>query len=93
MSNPFEKPSHGKSIDTAPRDGTLIMVGDPEVGRFLMKWNPNATNGLFPGAVGFWETPNGSMTWSEHNDCGPTYWYEPEVDFTNVEFLPAHRKS
>lgn len=60
-------------IETAPRDGTLIIVGDPDVGEFPMRWGHIQKNGLFPGVVGMWVLSDGSMTWQEE-DAGPTSW-------------------
>lgn len=61
-------------IATAPRNGLSIIVGDPDCGQFIMHWEPAAENALFPGALGFWVALDRSMTWSEHDDAGPTYW-------------------
>ena len=66
--------SANQPIATAPRNGLSIMVGDPDCGEFIMHWNPVATNGLFPGVMGFWESVDRSFTWSEHDGAGPTYW-------------------
>lgn len=63
------------TIGTAPRDGTLIIVADEEVGAFPMRWNYKAENDFFaPGITGMWETPDKSMTWTEHDGFGPRYW-------------------
>lgn len=65
-------------IETAPKDGTIILVGwrlpeDTEMQEwFVMQWGHIQRNGLFPGDVGMWVAPNGSMTWHETN--GPTHW-------------------
>lgn len=62
-------------IATAPKEGRAIMVSHPDVGAFLMCWNPTATNHLFaPGEVGMWEAPDRSMTWKEGED-GPSEWW------------------
>jgi len=63
-----------QEIGTAPRDGTVIEVGDRDAGAFPMRWSASQTNGLFPGATGFWVTPGDDMTWSEHDGYGPTLW-------------------
>ena len=62
-------------MSTAPRDGRTVIVGDDDVGEFLMRWNVDARNDLFaPGVSGMWEAPDKSMTWTEHEGAGPTYW-------------------
>lgn len=61
-------------IDTAPRDGTLIYIGDPDVGEFPMQWAHIQRNGLFPGVVGMWVMPKGEMTWNDADGFGPTVW-------------------
>lgn len=61
-------------IETAPKDGRVIVVMQEDVGSFLMAWNPTATNHLFaPGQMGMWEASDRSMTW-RNDDCGPTHW-------------------
>jgi hypothetical protein len=61
-------------ISTAPRNGLSIIVGDDDVGEFLMHWNPTGENPLSQPGIGLWETPDRRMTWSEHDGCGPSYW-------------------
>jgi hypothetical protein len=61
-------------IHTAPRDGTLIWISDMDGHTAPMRWNAERENGLFPGVVGFWELSDGSMTWNEEGDLGPTHW-------------------
>ena len=73
--HPFMQP-----IETAPRDGTLIVVGDPDAGWFPMQWGHIQQNGFFaPGVVGMWIMPDGSMTWTEHGGFGPSEWCTTEV--------------
>jgi hypothetical protein len=61
-------------IETAPQDGRVILVGDPDVGEFPMAWNPVGTNVLFaPGDVGIWEMFDRSFTWRA-GEYGPTSW-------------------
>lgn len=71
-------------IGTAPRDGSLIDLaafdnkGQIEVS-VAMRWQADATNGMFPGVVGFWVTPDwpasSSYTWNEADpDAAPTHW-------------------
>lgn len=65
-------------ISTAPRDGTEVELtwiddnGPNEI--WPMKWDPDFRNGLFPDVVGFWVTPDESLSWNERGDGGPTHW-------------------
>lgn len=68
------------TIDTAPKTGIPIQLtwmedGEPQ-DRFIMRWDPDFTNGLFPGVVGMWVTIDGAFTWNDHPEHGggPTHW-------------------
>jgi hypothetical protein len=64
-----------RDISTAPRDGTMIVVGGPDDAWFVMRWNSRGYNAVFqPDAVGIWESPDGTFTWSEQGGYGPMYW-------------------
>lgn len=66
-----------EDISTAPRDGTIIEVMEPDVGSFVMRWNPNGFNIRTSKRKGVWESPNGGparFTWSEDSGLGPTNW-------------------
>lgn len=63
-----------QQIDTAPRDGTLILVMDPDCGIFPMRWSPLARNPLSQPGRGIWIMSDGSMTWSEYQGFGPSKW-------------------
>ena len=63
-----------RDMKDAPRDGTLIIVGDPDCGEFPMRWGAIQKNGWFPGDVGFWITPGADFTWNEREGFGPSYW-------------------
>lgn len=66
--------SDWQPIETAPKDGRVIVVMHNEVGSFPMAWNPSATNHLFaPDEIGMWEMPDRSMTWRSAQD-GPSHW-------------------
>lgn len=74
-------------ISSAPRDGSPVELtwfdgGEPaEI--WTCQWAPLMANGLFPGKVGFWVTPDGSMTWGEHDpDGAPTHWRFPAANTT-----------
>lgn len=64
-----------RNISTAPRDGTVIIVGAPDDEWFYMRWNPQGFNGLVqPEPDGIWEATDNSFTWSEQGGFGPTHW-------------------
>ena len=70
-------------ISTAPRDGTVIVLSWFEGGKpqewFTMQWGHIQRNGLIPGVIGMWVTPDGSMTWDESDPEGaPTHWLTME---------------
>jgi hypothetical protein len=69
-----------QDISTAPRDGTMIEVMDPDCGAFPMRWNPDGFNSLVSIGEGIWECPGKNFTWSEDHGCGPSCWrpYRPE---------------
>lgn len=62
-----------------PRDGTVILLswfdgGYPQEW-FAVQWGHIKRNGLFPGKVGMWMTPDGSMTWDDEDPyAAPTHW-------------------
>jgi len=66
-----------------PKDGTVILLSWFDNGRpqewFAMQWGHIKRNGLFPGKVGMWMTPDGSLTWADDDPHGaPTHWkHEP----------------
>ena len=73
----FDRGTHRERypINTAPRDGTLIIVGDPDVGEFPMKWGHIQLNEFFaPDTIGMWVMEDGGMTWAENGGLGPTTW-------------------
>lgn len=73
-----------KLIDTAPKDGTVIILtafekdGTPFGEEWPMQWAHIQRNGLFPGTVGMWTATHGGFTWNGTPDeGGPTHW-KPE---------------
>jgi hypothetical protein len=67
-------------IETAPKDGTLIEVMDPDSGQFPMRWDPNAINLIVSDAPGLWVASDGSMTWCDQKGFGPTKWRPLQED-------------
>ena len=69
-----------KPIESAPKDGTVIQIGwkfedDGDIQEwFTMRWGHIQKNGLFPGKVGVWVSPDGGLTWNDDGDAGPTHW-------------------
>jgi hypothetical protein len=71
--------SEWQDISTAPKDGTTIELTWMENGRpqevWPCQWCHIQRNGLFPGKVGMWTVPDGSMTWNDSDpDGAPTHW-------------------
>ena len=67
------------TIDSAPRDGTIIdltwMENDLPQEIWPMQWGHIQRNGLFPDVVGMWVAPDWSVTWNEDDPSGaPTHW-------------------
>ena len=64
-------------IATAPRDGTVLIVGADDVGEFPMRWDEDRVNPLVANYPGIWVISDGSMTWHDHPEFGPAYWRHP----------------
>lgn len=82
--------SDWQPIQTAPKDGTLIKIGWKEPHHtemqewFVMRWGHIHKNDLFPGQVGMWVAPDGSLTWNgTAEEGGPTHWM-PLTDEENA---------
>lgn len=64
-----------RTMETAPKDGRIIVVGAPGAGEHLMAWNPATENPLWaPGVTGMWESADRSFTWADYEGGGPEYW-------------------
>lgn len=79
MTNPQEGQNGWRDIETAPKDGRVIVLtwfedGKPQE-QWPMLWGHIQRNGLFPGKLGMWTTPDGSVTWNDDDPAGaPTHW-------------------
>lgn len=84
-------PAPWQSLDTAPRDGSVILLtAFEEDGEQFevhpMMWAHIQRNGLFPGKVGMWTAPGGEYTWNGTPDeGGPTHWCPCEALTSAVE--------
>jgi hypothetical protein len=83
-------------IETAPTDGTLIEVMDPDCGVFPMRWDQRAVNPLVSDIPGLWVASDGSMTWSNQRGYGPTKWRRltppcPEAKFKRGDVVKVRR--
>lgn len=59
----IEIPDGYHAIDTVPRDGRLVEVGEEDNGTFVMRWVGKE-----------WQTQDKEFIWSDGHGFGPTYW-------------------
>lgn len=58
---------------TVPRTGRSVIIGHPNIGEFLMRWNPVGVLG-----TGQWETPDGLTMLCESDDMEPMWWRDTQ---------------
>lgn len=79
-----------KTIDSAPRNGTMIVVTAEGEPLYEMCWNQFGTNWLVqPSKRGIWWGKDGNFTWSEQGGFGPTHW--APLDHALVKGLKGER--
>lgn len=61
-----------QDISTAPRDGTVVEVMDPDCGALPMRWDADGFNVLVSNSEGIWVCPAKTFTWSEKQRVWPT---------------------
>lgn len=71
-----------ETMETAPKDGSIVELTWMEDGVpqeiWVMRWDADRCNGMFPGRVGFWTTTDGNLTWNDDDpDGAPTHWRRP----------------
>jgi hypothetical protein len=76
-----------RTIDTAPRDGTAIIVTAEDEPLYEMSWNQFGSNDLVQAERGIWWGKDGAFTWSEKHGHGPTHW--APLDHPMVAILKA----
>lgn len=72
----------GRPISTAPRDGTVVLVWAEDYNEdspYRMRYDPRGYNILgyrdeSSPPLGLWVAEDGSFTWTESEDSGPTHW-------------------
>jgi hypothetical protein len=74
--------SEWQPIETAPKDGRVVLLTWMEDGRpqdiWPMQWGHIQRNGFFPNTVGMWVATDGSITWNDSDpDGAPTHWRFP----------------
>lgn len=80
-------------IASAPRNGMVITVMDPDNMSADMWWNVTGTNPVFQRGMGIWEAVHGQFTWSEEGGNGPSYWRPCGAELADflrrLDWLPA----
>jgi hypothetical protein len=82
-----------QTMDTAPKDGSVIeltaMLDGKPFEIWPMQWAHIQRNGFFPGTVGMWTAPDGSVTWNGSPDeGGPTHWRPAQASLAELGNKP-----
>lgn len=66
---------------TVPKDGSLVLLHDDDVGTFPMRWSADDGNPLVSHGRGIWVLDGGGVTWCDEDpDGAPTWWRRPLGD-------------
>lgn len=64
-----------RPIETAPKDGTVVLLRADNEGPFLMYWDAALVNPLVGPEPGVWVLEGGGLTWCDRDPAvGPTHW-------------------
>lgn len=71
-----ERPTQDRNpYETAPKDGTPVLLWGDDEGPYLMRWDAAGFNPLVSTVPGIWISVDGGFTWCDERPAGaPTHW-------------------